>query len=289
MYTNVDLRAAILSRRSVRRYDRQPLDAGSLAQVQGIISSTEPLIARNQFTVLLRHAPPGTDLVKELGGYGRILNPPHYLVPYVLGEGHQLEEAGYGAEQIAVRLMALGIGSCFVGALRREPEVRSLYQLPSDARIGAFLTLGRPSASVGGRAVNRLFRVAAGASRRLPANEIFFDGSFDNPSSPAASIAPVVEAARRAPSAANAQPWRFLWVDRQLHVFATRTNIRYGTGPQQEYRFHDVGAAMANISMMLKALDMRGSWTMDVERAPDPASHPSNLEPIATLALKEGA
>ena len=289
MYTGVDLRGAILGRRSIRRYDRQPLDAGSLAQVQGIISGTEPLIAGNQFAVLLRDAPPGTDLVKELGGYGRILNPPHYLVPYVLGERHQLEEAGYGAEQIAVRLTALGIGSCLVGALRREPEVRSLYGLPADARMGAFLTLGRPSTSFGGRAVNRLLRAAAGASRRMPAHELFFDSSFENPTAPPRSIAPLIEAARHAPSAVNAQPWRFLMVDQRLYVFATKSNIRYGTGPQQEYRFHDVGAAMANISLMLQTLDMSGSWRVRVEGAPDTPSHPSNLEPIASLALKEGA
>jgi nitroreductase len=287
MCTNAHLQEAILNRRSIRRYDRQPLDERSLIQVDEITSSTEPLVAGNHFAVLFRDAPPGTDLVGELGGYGRIVNPPHYLVPYVVGECHQLEEAGYGAQQIAVRLTALGIGSCFVGALRREPEVRSLHGLPADARIGAFLTVGRPSTGVGGRAINRLLRVAAGASRKMPAKKLFFDSSFKNPTAPAGSIAPLIEAARHAPSAVNAQPWRFLMTDQRLYVFATKSNIRYGTGPQEEYRFHDVGAAMANISLMLQALDMRGSWTMDVERAPDTPSHPPALEPVAYLTIDE--
>lgn len=287
MAAHSGLYSAIMARRSTRRYDRRPLAPSVLGQVGDIVASTRPLVAENQFTALLRHASPGIDLVKDFGGYGRILNPPHYVVPYVHGERCQLAEAGYRLEQIAVRLTALGIGSCFIGALPRESQVRALYNLPNDARVAALLTLGWPSTSVGGRTTNQLLRLVAGADRRLPVNRIFFDGSFGSPALPPSTIAPLVEAARRAPSAVNAQPWRFLWLDEQLYVFVTRRNRRYLRDAQQEYRFHDVGAAMANITLMMEAMNMKVSWAIIGEGQLDVPSHPSDLEPIACLATDQ--
>jgi len=280
-----DLYEAILARRSIRRYDSQPLDEHTLDRVREIISSVEPLIGANEFHVLLRSAPPGADLAQDLGGYGRIVNPPHYLVPYLLGDEHVLVDAGYRVEQISVRLAALGIGSCFIGALRREAEVRARYGLPDATRIGAFLAFGRPSSALGGRATNRLLRLTAGANRKLSSGRLFFDGSFDNPALPPERIAPLIEAARHAPSAVNAQPWRFLWLDERLFLFVTRSNRLYGTGPQAQYRFHDGGAAMANITLAMEALGLQGHWT-PLEAAtthlPEP---PANLQLLATLTL----
>jgi hypothetical protein len=82
----MDLYDAVLARRSVRRYDNQPLDEDALARVQKIISSVRPLVPGNRSQALLRDVPPATDLVSSLGGCGRLVNPPHYLVPYVLGQ-----------------------------------------------------------------------------------------------------------------------------------------------------------------------------------------------------------
>ncbi len=287
MLPHLDLYEAILARRSVRRYDRQPLDEATLERVKGIISTPQPLISDNPFHALLYDVPAGADLAKDLGGYGRIVNPPHYVLPYVLGQEHQLEDAGYRAQQIAVRLASLGIGSCFIGAVRREAEIRALYDLPENARIGAFLVFGHPSVAVGGRVTNQLIRLASGASRKLLASDIFFEEDFDNPAPPPDHIAPLIEAARHAPSAVNAQPWRFLWHNGRLHIFVTRHNGRYGRGLQEEYRFHDGGAAMANITLAMEALDLGGHWEMLKEAEPRIPKHPLGLQPMATLVLDE--
>jgi nitroreductase len=286
MMPPLDLYEAILARRSVRRYDSQQLDEPTLGQVTEIISGAKPLVAGNRFHVLLRNPPPGSDLARDLGGYGRIVNPPHYLVPYVLGSKHPLVDAGYRVEQIAVRLAALGIGSCFIGAMRREADVRALYELPDTARVASFLVFGRPSAALGGRVTNRILRLAAGADRKLVTADIFFEGDFDHPATPPDRIAPLLEAARRAPSAVNAQPWRFLWQEGTLQVFVTTDNRRYGS--QQQYGFHDVGAAMANITLAMEALDLSGQWQMYTEAEPVIEGRPPSLQPVATLSLEVG-
>jgi nitroreductase len=283
---SLDLYEAILARRSVRRYEKEPLDESTLSQVRQIISGVEPLVPENQFQVILRDAPPGTDLVSDLGAYGRMVNPPHYLVPHVLGQGHALEDAGYRVEQMSVRLAAMGLGSCFIGALRREDKVRARHTLPEAARIGAFLIFGRPSTSLGGRATNRLLRSAAGANRKLAATDLYFEGNFENPATPSGRMAPLIEAARHAPSAVNAQPWRLLWVDESLYISVTTDNRRYGRGPQQEYRLYDGGAAMANIALAMEALNLNGRWQLVEKAGPHLPEHPMNLQPLAKLFLE---
>lgn len=89
---------AILSRRSVRRYDRTPLDGATLARVEEIASQVRPLVPSNRFEVLVRDVGPGEDLVATLGAYGRLVSPPHYLVPFITGQKHLLADLGCRVE-----------------------------------------------------------------------------------------------------------------------------------------------------------------------------------------------
>ena len=281
-----DLYQAILARRSVRRYVKRPLDEATLTQVQEILCGIKPLVPDNRLQVLMKDVLPGEDLVATLGGYGRMVNPPHYLVPYIVGEKHLLEDLGYRVEQIAVRLMALGVGTCYIGSLGREAAVRTRFGLPAEARIGAFLIFGQPSVAPGGGLFNTLIRIAAGAANKMPAKHIFFWDRFDAPAEPPAKLAPLIEAARNAPSAVNAQPWRFLWHDERLYLFVKRNNLRYGSsGAMAHYRLYDGGICMANVALALEALGMEGHWQMLARDAAHLPDHPASLQPMAKLVL----
>lgn len=281
-----DLYEAILARRSVRRYERKPLDEVTLEKVRGIISGVKPLIPENRFEVLMRDEVVGEDLVTVLGGYGQFYTPPHSLAPYMLGEEYVLEDLGYCTEQIAVQLAALGIGSCYIGALKREGEVRVRFGLPKGARIGAFLVFGRPATAAGGRTFNTLMRLALGGHKRLPVERLFFQDTFDNPATPPSEISPLIEAARSAPSAVNAQPWRFLWRDGRLYLFVTRNNPKYARAGSQEYRLYDGGICMANVTLAMEALGMEGRWVMIAGTEPDIPDHSAELHPMATLVMR---
>ena len=280
-----NLYQAILARRSVRRYERRPLDKDLLAQIQGIVSTVKPLIPNNHFEVLMEDVLPGEDLVAALGGFGRILSPPHYLAPYIVRGEHSLEDLGYRVEQIAVRLTSLGIGSCYVGCLKREAAVRNRFGLSDDARIVAFLIFGWPSEELGDRAFNTVVRTFVRASNKLPAARIFFEGTFDAPADPPTWLAPLIEAARNAPSAVNAQPWRFLWRDERLYLFVKRHNPRYGRGATAGYRLHDGGVCMANVALAMEALETEGHWQMLTGREDYFPEHPASLQPLAVLSI----
>ncbi len=275
---------AILARHSVRRYDKAPLDETALAQVREIVPEGKPLIADNRSQVLMRDKVTPKDLA-ALGPYGRFITPPHLLVPYGVKGKHVLSDLGYRAEQIAVRLAALGIGSCFIGALPHEEAVCRHFGLPGGARVGAALVFGSESSKLGGRAVNALVSMASTGRTRHPVERLFFQNSFDQPALPPSEIAPLIEAGRRAPSGVNAQPWRFLWRDGCLSLFVTRNNRRYGRGVTQSYRLYDGGICMANISLAMEALGMAGEWVMYEEADLGIPAHPPDLQPLARLVF----
>jgi nitroreductase len=286
VYPQNDLYQAILARRSVRRYEKASLDEATLAQVQKIVAGAQPLVPDNRFEVLTRDVQPGENLVSSLGGYGRIVTPPHYLVPYAVGERHLLVDLGHRVEQIAVRLTMIGVGTCYIGSLRREAAARERFSLSAEARIGAFLIFGQPSTASGGRAFNTLMRRMVGATNKLPAERIFFRDTFDTPATPPPELAPLIEAARNAPSAVNAQPWRFLWRDgQQLHLFVTRNNPKYGLGATASYCLYDGGICMGNVALALEALGMEGRWVMVDGTEPDIPDHPADLHPLAMLVM----
>jgi nitroreductase len=280
-----NLYQAVLARRSVRRYETAPLDAATLERVREAVDLAQPLDERNHFTAEVQDVTPATDLVAILGAYGRIVSPPHFLAPAIEGEHQPLVDLGYRAEQVAVRLAGLGIGSCFLGALGREALTKAAFSLPRQARLAALLIFGRPTLGLGGRAVNSLLRLASGATNKLKADQIFYDGTFAATAPPPPELAPLIEAGRSAPSAVDAQPWRFLWRDGCLHLLVKVDNPKYGRGATQNYRLHDGGACMANISLALEALGGRGRWLL-----PDPGKatihdHPPELEPLASLRI----
>jgi nitroreductase len=282
---NSGLYQAILARRSVRRYARDPLGADILERVGAIVAGAKPLLPDNDFAVLTRDVAPGEDLAADLGAYGRLVTPPHYLLPYGTGEEHVWTDLGYRVEQVAVRLTELGIGTCYVGCLAREEAVRARFGLPETAHIGAFLVFGYPATSVGGRAVNSAIRRVVGAVNRLPPERIFFQGSFEHPARPDGEIASLIEAARATPSADNAQPWRFLWLEGMLYLFVRRHNRRYGPEHHQAYRYYDGGICMGNLSLALEALGRAGHWTMLDGEDPLLPDCPPDLEPLAKLTL----
>jgi len=281
-----DIYQAILFRRSVRRYAKAKLDDHILAKVQAIVAASRPLCPGNHLEIQFHNVAPDENLVDRLGGYGRIVSPPHYLAPYMIGDVHPLVDLGFRVEQIVVRLTELGIGSCYIGGLGREDEVRERFELPETSRIGAFLAFGYPATSLMGRTFNTAARRIAGATNKLPLERIFYHTTFENPSAPPHELVHLMEAARCAPSAANAQPWRFLWRNDELYLFVQRSNRRYGDGPAADYRYYDGGICMANVALALEAMGTKGQWQMLTQAHPGFPDHLPELEPLAKLLLE---
>ncbi|MGC9467226.1 MAG: nitroreductase family protein [Anaerolineae bacterium] len=282
----MDLYQAILQRRSVRRYRNRPLDKQTLEMVDDIIDHALPLVPENRFRVMRRDVVTGEDLIAAMGGYGRILTPPHYMVAYAIGDRMPLTDLGYRMEQVAVQMVQIGLSVSFIGSLNREANVRVRFRLNSEARTGAFLIFGYAAESAPDRTINAVLRRRSGGGSRLDVEEFFFDSAFDQPTAPPKDIAQLIEAARRAPSANNAQPWRFLWQGDTLYLFLQKENPRYGNNPAlQEYRYFDGGTCMGNVKMAMDALNIPGEWNLLKTSRVGVPDHPETLEPLAKLTL----
>jgi hypothetical protein len=282
----MDLYQAILSRRSIRRYRDQALDDELLLMLDDAVRHVRPLVPANRFRVMRRDVVSGEDLIAAMGGYGRILSPPHYLVGYVIGDRVPLVDLGYRMEQIAVQMVQIGISMCFIGSLGHEENVRVRFRLNRAARTGAFLILGHDAESVADRTINAVIRRASGGATKLSPDMIFYNGTFESPGAPPKHLAKILEAGRRAPSANNAQPWRFLWQNETLYLFLKRHNNRYGSKPAlQDYRYFDGGTCMANIMMAVESLNLSGQWRLLDSGTHAPPEHPDTLEPLAALKL----
>jgi nitroreductase len=286
----MELYGAIIARRSVRRFEQRALDENMMSQVKQVVAAVRPLVHENRFAVLYRDVSPGEDLVQALGAYGRIVTPPHYVVPYLLpadqpSSALDLTDLGFRAQQIAVRLKQMGLGSCYVGCLPREDAARAYFGLSGGARVGASLVYGYASTKRGDRLINTTIRRAVGAARKLPPDQLCYLGTFEQPTRPTEDLLPLIEAARAAPSADNAQPWRFLWTGDKLYLYLKKRSWRYGLGGTQQYRWYDGGLCMANVSLAMEGLAIEGRWSLFGVQGEDTPPHPDELEPLAVLQL----
>jgi nitroreductase len=128
-------------------------------------------------------------------------------------------------------------------------------------------------------------RRAIGAARKLPPDKLFHLDSFERSSLPPPNLLPLIEAARAAPSADNAQPWRFLWREDRLTLYLKRKSLRYELGGTQDYRWYDGGLCMANVSLAMEALGVEGAWSLiDAQHDVVPTC-PNELEPLAVLRM----
>ena len=283
----MDLYQAILNRHSVRRYRNAPLDRQTLDQIDDIVAHITPLIPQNRFVVMRRDVLTGEDLIAVMGGYGRILSPPHYLTAYIVGEQYPLIDLGYRMEQIAIQLVQLSISMCFIGSLGRETDVRIRFRLLRNARTAAFLIFGYPTKSAAGRTINAVLRRRQHSNIKLAVDRIFYNETFENLQTPPEHIAKLIEAGRLAPSANNAQPWRFLWRNEHLYLYIREKNPRYGNNAShQHYRFFDAGTCMGNITLAMKSLGVGGHWSLLTEDDPGIPQHSPTLRPIAKLTLE---
>jgi len=284
--TDSALYQTILSRRSVRKY-RPDIEAQVLGQVQQACDVPYGLLPENEFSITLQALQPDRDLASLLGAYGRLVAPPYVVVPAISGSHNLLIDLGYRSEQIVIALTQLGLGTCFVGTLMHDDEARRLFSIQSNQQHAAVIAFGYPAETLSGVVHNRIIRALAGANNKLAADQLYYDDLDEAPVQPPPSWAPLIEAARSAPSAVNTQPWRFLGRGNHLYLFAIRHSPRYGRGPGAGYKFFDCGVCLANIHLAMRALDLPGSSRLCSEPDESLPAYPNQFQPIAEVILGE--
>jgi nitroreductase len=278
--STMDILEAISRRMSVRTYES---GSAPMAELEGVRLAGERAEALTQVEMrfyLRSHQQMGHEVKGIIGNYGKYIHAPHYIVlASKEGEGY-LTDAGFRFEQMVLEATRNGLGTCWVGLMFKEASLRSNLGLDKSWRVMVLTPIGRagdPSF------VSRSLRAMAGSSTRKPLEEIFFWQSYGTrlPANVLADerMARVLEAARRAPSWMNKQPWRFILNGREILVYKMKNQEREG----KDYHLLDCGIAMANLHLAARAVGMDGHWKLARFEVPGQAE----AEPVGKYILKD--
>ncbi len=255
----------ILERTSVRRFEnRSPGDAvlGRLGTIIAEESAPGPFGFTPRFRLVSADAMSPTE---RLGTYGVIRGAPAFVVGAALPTVGAWVDFAYRMEGIILGATAMGLGTCWLGGTFSRSAASSLLQLRDDEVIPAVTPLGFR----GHRAhiVGDVVKLVARSSTRRAFEQLFFDGSFDNPLSAdrAAEFGTVLECVRRAPSARNLQPWRIILERRassdRLHLYLAGESVFDIDSRSRNMHHLDMGIAMRHVAESAAALGIVGRWS----------------------------
>lgn len=224
-----------------------------------------PLGSRARFR-LVAATPDDDTSLRRLGTYGFIKGAAGFIVGAARRAPNDLEDYGHLLEQIVLYATGLGLGTCWLGGtFTRSSFVRRFGGLEHDETLPAVISVGLPDED----GVTRI-RAREEGERRLPASELFFEGSFAEPlefeSMRAAGYADALDAVRMAPSATNKQPWRLVRGDGAWHFYLRRTK-GYGKGSAlfkvlriADLQRVDLGVAMCHFELVARERGLTGRW-----------------------------
>lgn len=243
---------AIGRRHSRRAFDGTPILAAQLAGLR-TFPATMPE-APGARLVLVESAPPA--LFKGVvGSYGSVKNAPS-AAAFIAGPDADMW-AGYLGEALVLHATALDLETCWIaGMFDRKVAARVAGDLADDERVVAVTPIGH--ALEDKSRTERLMSGAVQSTARKELSEIA--PSMTDEPWPSWAVS-AVEAARRAPSGANRQPWRFRMQDGGLVLYSVKD--AYWTARL------DHGIAMLHARLGAEHIGVSGTW--DPAEAPDVA------------------
>lgn len=275
--------AAIHKRFSVRSYADRPVDQALL----------EHLVSVAEDVVSLSDLPPrialisGKDAVKQvltfmIGSYGLVQNAPHLLAGVLPEESEVARvDLGYVLEHVILEATRLDLGTCWITGSYDADRAEDAVELVPGEVAAAVCALGYPTEEGLGRLHTQVVRRLAGGHKRKPLTEIVFSehwGEDWSASSADPALVTVLNHARLAPSAHNAQPWRFILRPDGLTLAVVKP------------MFIDAGIVMSHITLAAAALERQGAWELHLrdEALARECSLPKRAIPIATFRFSNG-
>ena len=185
----------IFKRKSIRRYDPNPLDNDMMDEIKSVITNLKPLIADIKTEIRII----SSDEVKT-----RIMKKaPHYLAIFSEEKEGYLTNVGYMLQQMDLLLSAEGIGTCWQGIPTPTGEVIK----SSNLKFVILMAFGMPD--------EPLYRHDVSEFKRKSLEKI--SDLNDNKE--------ILEAGRLAPSATNSQPWFLSGDNNSIDVYSIKPNF----------------------------------------------------------------
>jgi hypothetical protein len=169
----------IFKRRSIRKYLAEPLDDLTMSGVLSFLKEIMPTFPGIRTGTMVFDN-------KEVKGLFKT-DAPHFLAFFLEPKEGCLVNAGFMLQQLDLHLSAKGIGSCY----QRMAKTVKGVEVPTGLEYVIMNSFGR--------AMDELHRNGVAEFKRQPMSKISKVDGMDD----------IMEAARRAPSGVNNQPWFF--------------------------------------------------------------------------------
>ncbi len=266
-----ELLELIRGRKSVRSFDKTPVSAEDRSRLERYAETVSNPFGIPVRFVLLDAA--------EHGLSSPVLAGETLYVAGMVKKGGYADVAfGFSFEKLVLYAWSLGIGTTWIGGTMKRELFEQAAGLSEGEMMPCMSPLGYPAKK---RSVREtMMRKGVGADSRLPAGELFFDGSWGSPLDAAGSdeLRDLMEMVRWAPSAVNKQPWRIICADGSFHFYEKQDRGYVGekTGDLQKV---DLGIALCHFTA---GMEEQGKKPDVVVRDPGIAV-PDGVHYIATV------
>lgn len=252
----MNLYEAIGCRHSIRTYMGREVSEKLKGQILSYFEKTSRLNDRIRVEMEI------LDNTKKQAGVRGMwkVEAPYYMALYSEMEAGCERNAGYIMEQMVLYLTVKGLGTCYQGG------AHPLQKGKNGKKCMMLVAFGYPE--------GRLYRESP-LAKRLPLNElcVFKEEAGEQ-------MKTILRAARLAPSAFNAQPWRFIVYSDRLYVFALKGRIPGKTiRSMQEF---SIGIMLSHIMLAAEELWMELETATEEQFA---AKTYKNGNYVATLSL----
>ncbi|MEO3946610.1 nitroreductase family protein [Gorillibacterium sp. CAU 1737] len=162
--------------------------------------------------------------------------------------------AGYYGEQLVLKANRMGLGTCWVAGTFDKAMAKRVAGVEEPEQLLCVCPVGETPESLSLR--EKLLKGFSTTRRRKPLEDIVrnADRFVEAPG----WMRSALEAARIAPSALNAQPWRF-------HLQPEEQAIQVTVEGRASKEPVDLGIAMAHLEIAALAAGKRGTWTEEGE------------------------
>jgi len=213
-----DLYPTIFQRKSIRRYNLDPLDEDTLKKIKDRLQILTPL--RKEIKIEFKILHPDAVIRRMMR------KAPHYTAAFSEVREGYLSNVGFMLQQMDLFFSANGLGSCWQGI----PTVKKESLASSRLKFVILMAFGKPRET--------LHRTKTSEFKRKSLQEISDVKGADE----------LLETARLAPSARNAQEWFFTGDEHLIHAYCRKPSLISGF-LIKKYPPMDVGISLYHLKL----------------------------------------
>jgi nitroreductase len=242
----------IFTRKSIRKYDLNPIDDKTLLEIEAYIKKVETIYDNIKTEIRIVSKNEVTSLLP--------VKAPQYLVMSSENKEGYLTNAGYMLEQIDLYLSSRGIGCCYLGMTQPTKAIKK----ESDLEFVMVLAFGN--------AAEPIHRIDVSEFKRKSLPEITNIINYDE----------ILEPIRLAPSASNSQPWYFTGGAGVIHAYCVKGNFIKALIYEKMNKI-DMGIALCLLNITAAHYGRRIEFSQDKTAHNNP---PKGYYYISTILLK---